>query len=584
MVTHRKTRIRILILIMGLGLVILSLFAYQLGLDNDPGWGRGRLQIFAAGILALLFGAFYWVLPMMQKHPLAARFMALFTSSEKEMLSSPPHANGGSSLSDFLLLPLGIIAIWIFLWIATIGRFDKWPSGRDYYGLLAQAFQHGQTSLLVEPSPELLALENPYDFEQRQGIEYLWDISLYDGKYYLYWGPVPAVLGAIFSALTSKPVTDIGLVFVFVILSVLFSWLLVRTLKTEFNYPGWLYWSTVLVLAFNIPLIWLLTRPKYYEVSAAGGQAFMMAGFFFLLLAFRADRPKKIFLFCAALAFALAGGSRINLLPSVIFLAAWMLWQIYLAYEKRITQSVPAWLTVIIPLAAFAILMAWYNHDRFGSVFEFGHRYQLTGASLTVAFNDTLSPGYILPNLFNYFFRPPVVEAEFPFITIAWLQQDQYPGFFAPPDGYYGTDPVAGLLLIVPLVGFAVLCVARALWLGLNGDIKFSPSGFAGRFASAVLGSCLIQMAVLLLFLTSAMRYLADITPAFIVLSMIFVGSHGSTFAVNPFQRRVTALFFVFVSVISVAAGLFIAVTGEGNNFLNQNPQIYYRLLELFTP
>ena len=35
--------------------------------------------------------------------------------------------------------------------------------GRDYFNLLTDAFVHGQVSLLVEPSPQLLALDDPYD-------------------------------------------------------------------------------------------------------------------------------------------------------------------------------------------------------------------------------------------------------------------------------------------------------------------------------------------------------------------------------------------------------------------------------------
>ena len=93
----------------------------------------------------------------------------------------------------------------------------------------------GKPHLLVEPNPELLKLENPYDYHQRRDLEYLWDTTLYNGKYYLYWGPVPAVLGVIVSSITSKPVTDTGLVFFFVIGIALFSILLLRDIYKEYQ-------------------------------------------------------------------------------------------------------------------------------------------------------------------------------------------------------------------------------------------------------------------------------------------------------------------------------------------------------------
>lgn len=53
------------------------------------------------------------------------------------------------------------------------------------------AFQKGQLHIDVEPEQELLELANPYDPAQRQGIYYLWDRALYNGKYYSYFGVTP---------------------------------------------------------------------------------------------------------------------------------------------------------------------------------------------------------------------------------------------------------------------------------------------------------------------------------------------------------------------------------------------------------
>lgn len=139
---------------------------------------------------------------------------------------------------NIFLVFLVIFAFWSYLWISTTGRLDQWPSGKNYYNLLAQAFQRGQLHLLLEPAPELLSLENPYDFRSRENISYLWDASLYQGKYYLYWGPVPGLIGMLFSALTLRPVTDAGIVFVFLVMAAIFSVLLFKGVSQDFKFDS----------------------------------------------------------------------------------------------------------------------------------------------------------------------------------------------------------------------------------------------------------------------------------------------------------------------------------------------------------
>jgi hypothetical protein len=63
----------------------------------------------------------------------------------------------------------------------------------DYYNLLSDGFLDGHLHLNVAPEPGLLTLPNPYDPAANQGLR-VQDLSLYDGKYYLYWGPTPALL------------------------------------------------------------------------------------------------------------------------------------------------------------------------------------------------------------------------------------------------------------------------------------------------------------------------------------------------------------------------------------------------------
>src|SRR5262245_59798878 len=76
-----------------------------------------------------------------------------------------------------------------YLAIVTAGRFTTWPTWNTNYDLLAEGFRSGHLYLSVSPSPELVAKANPFD--PAWAPLWRWDLSLHDGHYYLYWGPLP---------------------------------------------------------------------------------------------------------------------------------------------------------------------------------------------------------------------------------------------------------------------------------------------------------------------------------------------------------------------------------------------------------
>lgn len=592
----------------GAGIILLSLFAFQLGLDNDPGWGPRRFQILGAGLAVILFGSLYWITPTFSRWfatSVRPRLEGSFLFPEQNPGSKAAGRLGGQisygrlrqsnwfawilrNQTNIWIVIAGICVVWAYIWIITIGHMERWPEGRNYYWMLTQAFQNGQTYLLVDPNPELLRLENPYDLQQRKSLEYLWDTTLYEEKYYLYWGPVPAVLGVFINFITSSPVTDSGLVFSFIVGTALFSIWLLRKICQDYKFPGWVFWGGALSAAINIPLIWLLTHPAYYEVSISGGQFFMMAGFFLLYLAFRSTPLNKGYLLLSALAFGLAGGTRVNLLPSVIFLALIILWRVYISHSRKFSASIPSIALIIIPLAIVAGSLAWYNYIRFGSIFEFGHRYQLTGLSQTEDYGDQVSINYMVPNLYTYVFRMPSLSGEFPFITIPAIKENMWPFFIRLPENYYYPEPTAGILFVIPLLGFTVILLIRLLWLLANEDVSLirdrvmTSNSLFFWFGLSILGYVLIQMFLLFVFVSSSLRYLFDLSPAFIVLSTMFVGYHVQSFEKKPHVVKILAGLWMLAAFSTVIFGFLVGLTGGQNNFLNKNPQLYHQLLEWF--
>src|SRR5829696_3147634 len=104
----------------------------------------------------------------------------------------------------FAVPSLAMLAL-IYAFFAT-GAFAH-PHVGSYYDWLARGFLQGQLHLPLAPSPELLALPDPYD--PRQNANYrLHDVSLYNGRYYLYWGPLPALPRALWTALTNTSLSS----------------------------------------------------------------------------------------------------------------------------------------------------------------------------------------------------------------------------------------------------------------------------------------------------------------------------------------------------------------------------------------
>ena len=127
-----------------------------------------------------------------------------------------PHLGLDTTMRDAALFRNLVISaviglvFWFYLWTASssanpflitkrplnyyqqyYGSEDRFRVG-NYYSMLSDAFLSGRLSLLLEPRKELLDIPNPYDSSANKDLRFH-DASLYEGKYYLAWGPAPAL-------------------------------------------------------------------------------------------------------------------------------------------------------------------------------------------------------------------------------------------------------------------------------------------------------------------------------------------------------------------------------------------------------
>ncbi|GIW05652.1 MAG: hypothetical protein KatS3mg060_0457 [Dehalococcoidia bacterium] len=234
------------------------------------------------------------------------------------------------------------------------------------------------------PPAALATLADPYDPDQRFPYNAMLDASYFAGRYYLYFGPVPAALLALAAPFVDlRDMPDAALALPFALgLTVATGGTLLLLRRLLPSTPSGYVVAAYLVAGLAYPLPALLGRPAVYEAAILAGAFFLMAGLAFAGLALGASRWWP----AAGIAWALAAGSRLSLAPAVALLGLTTI--VWLLRRRRPLAA----LGVGVPLATAAMTLGWYNWARFGSLVETGHRYQLAGFDLAGRYDQFFRP------------------------------------------------------------------------------------------------------------------------------------------------------------------------------------------------
>lgn len=342
----------------------------------------------------------------------------------------------------------GARSSWRFRLLRLDGAQQRGGQKSDNYNLLVDGFQQGHLGMAATPDPELLKLAP----EDRPGLApFLLDASLYQDRYYLYFGVTPVVLLFWpFAVLTGHdlPVAVAAVLFAVAALLLSFAWW--REIRSRFFPTLAVGWDAVAILALGFCTIMpsTLRRPLFYEVAITAGWTFGALMLWALARALRSPRPAR-WLVLAGAAAGLAIGARANLAP--VALLALTVGAAFAARERG-----PEWRRVVawVAWAAAGALpvgvgLAAYNYARFGHIFEFGHSYQL-GLNPEKMFRVT----NLAHNIPLYYLTPPQFSPYFPFVAPA----EEPPK----PVDYIGREHVHGELVWTLIVGLAVAGVAVA--------------------------------------------------------------------------------------------------------------------------
>ena len=344
------------------------------------------------------------------------------------------------------------------------GPIINGPIAFDFnqYNHLADAFLSGKVSLDLPVSAVLSDMENPYDTSARAqelsqaGEYYYLDYAFYNGRYYSYFGALPALVAFVpFKLLTGRDLrTDqvvlaLGVIFICAFNALLYC--LAKRYRRDVSLGLFALSSVSFFVASG--LLYLVFLPQIYSVPILSGLIVVFLGLSCWVSAERLDGDhggfRKSYLMLGSFLIALSLGCRpqyvlVSLLAFPIFWNA--IFRERLFFSKKGASNT---VSVIAPFILVAIPVMLYNGIRFGSVFDFGAAYNLTGSDMT---SRGIDLSRSLPALFQYLLQPLNICARYPYVFGVDMAVDY--------QGYWFYEPyLGGLLAIAPFLLVGLACI-----------------------------------------------------------------------------------------------------------------------------
>lgn len=486
------------------------------------------------------------------------------------------HVSSQKMENAIIIVLIGILFLF-YLWTAStsygLGKmsFRFGFAEEDPYNLLSDALIKGSLSLLGRPDPGLMSLSDPYD-PAENGVYRLagaHDLSLYKGKFYVYFGAVPALVMFIpFSLLFGYDMPGNLALALFCIGGTVWSLLIFKALAKTFfpELPLGLKIYSISLLCLCNMCIYNLRRPLMYEIAIASGFFFFAGGLYLLILNYLNEKKNHLQIALASLCIGLAAGSR----PTIALAGIVLVFFLFHIIDRKKgfieifkMDTLKKTVSILLPFLFCIGAMCVYNYLRFGSLTEFGLSYQLTGMRLEDRIAVSRSPYMIFYSLKNFFFLPVIIDGTFPFFHCS-----KY--FFV---NYY--ERVSGLLPLMPFV-FILLFLPASYSINNNESGKKLNTITILSFA---LGLLLLLSCC---FIGCTQRFFGDFMFLFIIASLLILLSviYNNKYSLS--FRRMLLFSMILTSVYSLTANLAISLEGDSDLLNYLNPDIYNSIQRFF--
>lgn len=301
-------------------------------------------------------------------------------------------------LLRFLLLPILIGFFYNGLLMHNYGKLRTRTIATNYWSYQADAFLNGRLDIKECP---------PYSDCH--------DLVFFEGKKYLYWSPVPALvylpLVAKFGTQTPDELiaSIIGTLNIFVFSVFLYFFSRYFQLKMSFweNQFWTLFWGMGTVHFY------MSMNGTVWYIAQLLAQTFLLISFTFLLKNIKSKR----WLFVSGLCLALACYTRNNLIFAYCFAIGFFI----------SSWSKEDWKVIVIKFSIFissfvlaSLANLYYNFIRFGNAFENGLNYHKMDYGYQINFDQYgyFSWRYIPSNFWIEVLKPPKWISTFPFFDI----------------------------------------------------------------------------------------------------------------------------------------------------------------------
>ncbi len=461
-----------------------------------------------------------------------------------------------------------ILAIF-FVLTAFINNYSAVDESEIYNKDYVEAILDGKFYLNQEPSEKFLSLENPYDYitrgeETERDVDYLWDTAFYNGHQYIYFGILPLLLIFLPYFIITKQVLSMKVVvFTFsILIFVLLKEILLKILSRFFEkIPFKFVVYFLIILCSGSLLLYANGMARVYELVIVAGLYFVLQGLYFIIRASEEENKKYRYIFLGSLCLALSVACRpTDLLASILilpFLISLLIKNIK-NFKNAKSPLIKLIFAVAIPYLTVGALLMWFNYVRFGNVFEFGAKYQMTINNMKELGSRIWAiPTGIIANLFSI----PIFKAEFPFLN----NHNELITFYG---YYYIENMIAGIFMLVPI------CFMNFYIIKANKKIE--------NKALKILVNSLVIVALIIAIISLMMagsnqRYLIDygwmLVLSGILIFMIIYNSLKTNEA-KKILEKILAVITIYTFFVSISAG----IVSEKSYMKSNSPEKYYEM------
>jgi len=300
-----------------------------------------------------------------------------------------------SNICKIIILIVIPIIVWlVYIGVLTEGKFQILTDELNYFKDLSISFSQGK-----------LNIERPYSWMPAS------DLVFFEGEYYLYWPPVPAVVYMPFTWTLGRNTPDTAITNSFGALNILLLIILLEMFSKRYGLKTGCTGIIFLSVFWAVGTVhyYMSTMGTVWYVSQIMAQTFLLLSVIFILA-----RTSLATLFLSGLFYSLAVYTRNDLFFAIVFIAA-----VYFTKDIKLNRKilVDDCLAFLFPFVVFSVANLLYNYARFGSVFENGLKYHLMDPYFLANFKNYgyFSLHYVPYNFIREVFWPPPFKSVLPF-------------------------------------------------------------------------------------------------------------------------------------------------------------------------